>query len=772
MTSAPSNRWRAWLQAVRSPWHSIQSKFALLVLGTTATALLVAGIAMLSYDLRVHRQSWADDLNTEATILARSTAPALAFQDLATAQRNLNALQARDSVSAAALYDQDGVLYAQYRRTQEAALPQQLPAIQTMQMSGERLDITQRIVQNGEFIGTIYLRARYNVSGRIKAYLTIFALVTVASMAAALVLSAVLQRGITTPLNAVAAVARQVVHERDYSQRVPTPGNDEVGLVVKAFNRMLDEVQARTLALEQSNRTLKQEAETRQEAESALRASEKLYRAIGESIDYGVWVADAQGRNTYASDSFLRLTGMTQEQCSNVGWGEALHPDDVAGTIADWQECVRTGEHWYREHRIRGTDGHYHSVLARGVPIRDGGELRGWAGINLDISRIKRTEAALREADRRKDEFVATLAHELRNPLAPIRHATKILAMPAADAAQRQWARDVVARQVQHMSLLLDDLLDISRITRGRLEIRKDSVSLQSLVASALETVQPLLDARQHALHVELPNEPVLLEVDPLRMSQALSNLLTNSAKYTDPGGRIEITATLEPAAIRIAVRDTGIGLSAAALPKIFEMFSQVESAVDRTQGGLGIGLALVKGLVALHGGTVEAASAGLGHGSTFVIRLPKTSLVEPRVRPSDVASGQVVPRLTGRVLIADDNVDGASSMAVLLQVSGYEVQVAHSGVDALRVGAQQRPDAFILDIGMPDLNGYETARRIRREAWGARALLVAVTGWGQRDDKEKARAAGFDQHFTKPVDPEVIERVLAEFIASTASTS
>ncbi|HTE39955.1 MAG TPA: ATP-binding protein [Steroidobacteraceae bacterium] len=743
--------------------RSIRSKILALVLGTSATALLLAGIAMLAHDVLIYRQTWATDLNTEAAILARSTAPALAFDDRPTTQRNLSALQAREAILAVGVYDSRGALYAQFQRVGTPSAPAQLPDLIGTRIAGERLELTYRIVQNGEFLGTIYLSARYDIAGRIRAYVTIFALVTLASMIAALILSNVLQRAITTPLEAMAATAGNVVEQRDYSQRVQQTSDDEIGVVVHAFNKMLDEVETRTRALEDSNRALKQEVLTRQEAEQALRASERLYRAIGESIDYGVWIADAEGRNTYASDSFLRLTGMTQEQCSTGGSGEALHPDDVQTTMAAWRECVRTGDSWYREYRIRGADGHYHPILARGVQIRVDGETTGWAGINLDIALIKQTEEALREADRRKDEFVATLAHELRNPLAPIRHAAKILDTPAADEAQRQWARDIISRQVQHMSLLLDDLLDVSRITRGRLELKKDRVTLESLVTAAVETARPLFDARGHHLKVQLPSAPVYLEVDPLRLSQALSNLLTNAAKYTDAGGRIAVTTTVTDEHLGIAVEDTGIGIQPSALAKVFEMFSQVESAVDRSQGGLGIGLALVKGLIALHGGTVEAMSQGPGLGSTFTILLPRSVIVEGGGVDREAASVQSEGNQKCRVLIADDNVDGAKSLAVLLEVTGYAVCVVHSGADALSVGMRERPEIYILDIGMPEMNGYETARRIRREAWGKHALLIAVTGWGQKDDKERARAAGFDHHFTKPVDLDALESLLAE---------
>jgi signal transduction histidine kinase/ActR/RegA family two-component response regulator len=420
---------------------------------------------------------------------------------------------------------------------------------------------------------------------------------------------------------------------------------------------------------------------------------------------------------------------------------------------------------WYREHRVRGRDGLYHAVLAQGVPIRgEDAEISGWAGINLDISRLKSTEEALRLADRRKDEFLATLAHELRNPLAPVRHAVKVLESKALKAEQDQWARDVISRQVRRMALLLDDLLDVSRITQGRLDLKIETVSLNSIVDAAVETARPLIDTRRHRLTIELPSEPLMLRVDPLRLSQSLSNLLTNSAKYTDEGGRIILRVALAADALTLSVEDTGIGIEAEAQAGLFEMFSQVRSAIARSEGGLGIGLALVKGLVQLHGGTIRVQSAGAGRGSEFAIRLPRSIVVPTALQAapgstaqSDQASGQ-------RVLLADDNRDAADSLAMLLEMNGYRVTVGYNGEDALRLARQLLPNVMILDIGMPDITGFEVARRVRLEPWGRDVYLIAVTGWGQKEDKALAIASGFDHHLTKPVDPDEVEIVLQTF--------
>jgi PAS domain S-box-containing protein len=739
--------------------ETVRAKIVGVVLLTTAIALLFAGAAMLTHDVGVYRQICASNLATEASILARATSPALAFDDPEAAQSALEALQARPEVLLATLYDDAGRPYATYSRNGQAAPPTP-PALSAPLIHGEALEITQRVVRNGETLGTIYLRASYDIIGRVESYASIFAFVIVLSMLVALLLTQTLQRIITQPLDAMAEVARGIVERRDYSLRAPKSTGDEIGLLVDAFNGMLDEVQSRARSLEQSN--------------TALRNSEKLYRAIGESIDYGVWVCDAQGRNVYASDSFLRLIGLTQQQCADFGWANRLHPDDWKASMQAWKECVRSGRNWYREFRFLGVDGAYHPVLAQGVAIRgDNGEVSGWAGINLDIRRLKQTEEALREADRRKDEFLATLAHELRNPLAPIGHAVRILEVADSDERQREWAREIIARQSRRMALLLDDLLDVSRITSGRLHLRKDRVALDTLVATAIETVRPLIEAKGHELRVELPSQPLELEVDPLRLSQALSNLLTNAAKYTDAGGRISLTVAVDPDELSVAVKDTGIGLSAAAIPRVFEMFSQVESAIDRAEGGLGIGLALVKGLVGLHGGRVEALSAGLGQGSEFSIRLPASVICARSTAPAAAECETLAPAARSvTIMVVDDNVDAAQSLALILELSGYRVCLAHSGRQALSVGTREQPQVAILDIGMPDMSGYEAARRIRREAWGQRIVLFAVTGWGQQDDKNLAAAAGFDRHFTKPVDFSQLEATLTEFLGAQAAVA
>jgi len=445
-----------------------------------------------------------------------------------------------------------------------------------------------------------------------------------------------------------------------------------------------------------------------------------------------------------------------------------VHPEDramVAATIERVLDPQRSSGRYEAEYRVTDRAGSERWVRATGnVRFRDGRPAHV-IGTVQDVTGQKAIEAALRVADRRKDEFLATLAHELRNPLAPIRNAARILASPRLDEAALHWSRQVIQRQVTHMAWLLDDLLDVARITQGKLELRRERIALSAVIETAVEAARPLIDGKRHVLAIELPAREVEIDADPLRLAQVVSNLLTNAAKYTDAGGRIAVIARLVPPNLVISVRDNGIGISAGALRSIFEMFSQVADSLSRSEGGLGIGLALVKGLVELHGGSIEAHSEGPGCGSEFTVHLPLPDGAADAGHEAQ-AGATPAPRHGRRVLIADDNQDAADSLGMILELAGHEVRVAHGGHQALQVAAEFHPDAVLLDIGMPDLNGYETARALRATPGGADLELIALTGWGHPDDKLRAAEAGFDRHLTKPVDPAELEELLrvAEF--------
>ncbi len=434
-------------------------------------------------------------------------------------------------------------------------------------------------------------------------------------------------------------------------------------------------------------------------------------------------------------------------------------------------------------------DGTAVSVEDSAAPLRgDKDEVRGVVFIFKDISERRRaereltaarelleknltelrvTEEQLRAADRRKDEFLATLAHELRNPVAPIRHAIRLLDSEALSEEQQRWSRAVIARQTAHIARLLDDLLDSARITRGELVLRVAEVELKAVITEALDVAGPIIERKGHTLDVHLPEPPLRLMVDGIRIAQVLSNLLTNAAKYTDAGGRIVLEAKVQADEFLMSVKDSGVGLSAEALPHVFKMFNQIQSTLDRSEGGLGIGLSLADELIRLHGGRIDVHSDGPGRGSIFAVALP-ASVVSARstIEPSQPN----LPKATGRdrlILVIDDNGDAAATLGMLLELSNNEVLTAHSGEAGLDIARQRKPAAIVVDIGLPGIDGYEVARTIRREPWGQTILLVALTGWGQTADKQRALAAGFDHHLTKPADPDALQSLIDAHLAT-----
>jgi len=408
------------------------------------------------------------------------------------------------------------------------------------------------------------------------------------------------------------------------------------------------------------------------------------------------------------------------------------------------------------ETRVRS--GHHRHWRLSQYPIRAGDRLLGVGITVIETTAQKHIEASLREADQRKDTFIATLAHELRNPLAPIRNALALLSI-ARESPERDAGVAVIGRQVEQMAHLLDDLLDVSRITRGRLTLRREPIALASVMARAAETAEPWIAARRHRFDIDLPATPVILDADPMRLAQVFSNLFTNAAKYTEPGGTIRVSALVHGARVRICVADTGVGIAAEHLPRLFEMFSQVGPTSSRSEGGLGIGLALARGLVEMHGGEISARSDGLGHGSEFIVDLPLAAAAA--AKPPRALQGPILaaPPARRRIVVADDNVDNADTLAMLLEAFGNDVHTVYDGEAAVRACAEFRPDVVFLDIGMPKRDGYDVCRWIRQQPWGKAALLIAQTGWGQDEDRRRADAAGFDHHLTKPADP---DRLLA----------
>ena len=385
--------------------------------------------------------------------------------------------------------------------------------------------------------------------------------------------------------------------------------------------------------------------------------------------------------------------------------------------------------------------------------------------------RIRRESAeALRDADRRKDEFLATLAHELRNPLAPIRNSLHILQLAGEDTSAHEHVVEMMERQVNHMVRLVDDLMEVSRITRGKMELRKEIIQLTAIVRTAVETAEPTIKSAAHQLAISLPPQPMLLDADPVRLTQVFSNLLNNAVKYTEQGGQIWLTVRQEGDQAVVSVRDNGTGIPAEMLPRIFDLFTQVDRTLGRSQGGLGIGLALVKSLVQMHGGSVEAHSGGPGQGSEFVVRLPLVKLRAPHEGNSEVPALNATNALQGRrILVVDDSHDAADSLSLLLRHLGAEVSTAYDGPSALKMVRTEGPTTVFLDIGMPGMSGYEVAAQIRSDPASLGITLIALTGWGMEEDQQRSREAGFDHHLTKPIEVAAVQELLSSFVSKSS---
>jgi PAS domain S-box-containing protein len=529
---------------------------------------------------------------------------------------------------------------------------------------------------------------------------------------------------------------------------------------------------------------------TRRELHTARRARDQVFaererfRVTLASIGDAVITTDPAGRVTFLNATAAALTGWPPDEAAGRPLAEVFN-------IANQDGCSpghNPAERALREGVVVGLanhtiltarDGTERPIADSAAPICDRhGEAAGVVLVFRDVTDARRAELALRqkadelsESHRRKDEFLAMLAHELRNPLAPIRNAAQLLHLAGPTDPDQRWALDVIDRQSGHLARLVDDLLDVARITRGKIRVRKQRVSVRSVVDTAIETSRPQIEAAGHTLTVTMPEATPTLDADPTRLAQVLANLLNNAAKYTPRGGMIGIEVTPEGERVRVSVSDNGIGIPAALLPRIFDAFTQASQALDRAQGGLGVGLTLARRLVELHGGTLEALSDGPGHGSTFTVTLPivegePNAQTKPEETPaaftgfdSDFRMPRTVPR---KVMVVEDNADAAKSLGLLLRHVGCEVRICPDGPTALEAAPVFRPDVVLCDIGLPGIDGYEVARRLREQAENRGATLVAITGWGQDEDRRLALEAGFDRHLVKPIDPSALRDLLA----------
>lgn len=516
--------------------------------------------------------------------------------------------------------------------------------------------------------------------------------------------------------------------------------------------------------VEERTATLLEQSKLEKAQREQLRASEEFNRSLMEGTTDAVQILDAEGRVLYANGP-----SRAQMEIADVAWLQGkdwcfLWPEQAREELREAVQKAWRGEVSSLTLARTGSNGArtWWSVSLSAVRTSgDGQELRLIA-VSRDVTEAREREQSLRDSDQQKDNFIATLAHELRNPLAPIRNALTLLRLKETADPQLNWGRDVIDRQITQMTRLLEDLLDVSRITRARLTLQCEEVALAAVIEQAVEVARPSIDEAHHSFEVELPQEPITLYADSTRLAQVISNLLINAAKYTPASGKIRLSAAAVQGEVVLIVKDTGIGIAQEHLSRVFEMFSQIPTSKGRAHGGLGIGLALARGLVELHGGSLNAHSAGLDKGSEFVVRLPLrrptvSGAVTPS-KPTGVASGATA---TCRVLVVDDLRDNADSLGMVLQSMGHEVQVAYDGMQALSVAEQFRPHVALIDLGMPNVDGYEVCRTIRSRPWGARVLLVAQTGWGQEFDRRRTAAAGFDHHLVKPLRWDVMEGLL-----------
>jgi PAS domain S-box-containing protein len=510
--------------------------------------------------------------------------------------------------------------------------------------------------------------------------------------------------------------------------------------------------------------TLVEDITLREKTQAALRESEQRLRLALRAANAGVWQMNLSTNEIFWSEEFRDLYGYTSDTVpGRETWATHLHPDDRERMLDDLRNRLRPGtDEYLREFRILHPTRGLRWILALGQITRNPeGRALSMTGISIDITRLKEVERELRDADERKNEFLAVLSHELRNPLAPLRNGLEILRLAKDDSEIADRTRAMMTRQLDQMVHLIDDLLEVSRISRGKIELKRATIDLALAIQHAIEVSRPLIDSADHELTVEVSNAPLIVHGDLTRLTQVFGNLLNNASKFTNPGGKIWLSAGRSGEYAIVSVRDSGIGIPQELLPKVFEMFAQLDSSLHRTQGGLGIGLGIARRLVEMHGGTLEAHSEGTGKGSEFVVRLPLVDAASVAAAGSAKSEIATTARRTLRVLIADDNEDAAASLAFVLQMKGHQVRTVSDGTEAILEATAFDPDVVVLDIGMPRLDGYAACRTLRTLPRAHEMLIIALTGWGQQDDKAKSRDAGFDHHLVKPANIDTIESLI-----------
>ena len=508
-------------------------------------------------------------------------------------------------------------------------------------------------------------------------------------------------------------------------------------------------------------------ARERLKNQKALAESEAKFRTIADAMPQMVWSTLPDGFHDYYNKQWYSFTGVPEGSTDGEGWNNMFHPDDQTRANSVWKHSLISGESYEISYRLRHHSGEYRWTLGRALPVKDEhGKIVRWMGTCTDIHAQKLAEEELRESNNRKDEFLAMLAHELRNPLAPISSSAHLLSIIKTDDERVKRVGEVIVRQVKHMTNLVDDLLDVSRLTRGLERLKKDFIDIQEVVNNAVEQSLPLIQAREHKLDVRFENHDGIVYGDKTRLTQVVSNMLTNSAKYTPIGGKIVVSVRSENSTLIIRVVDNGSGISPELLPYVFDTFTQGERNSDRTLGGLGLGLTLVKKLVTLHDGEVSAFSEGKDLGSTFTVRLPLAQTSEKNSKEKRQASVTEAKSTSLKLLIVDDNTDAADTLSQLLQLSGYETSTSENGKSALEKVNDFAPDVFILDIGLPDMDGFQLAKQLRKIDVVSNSVFIALTGYGQKHDKDSALEAGFNYHMVKPVNFVELKRILEKISA------
>ncbi|MES2787491.1 MAG: ATP-binding protein [Pseudomonadota bacterium] len=736
--------------------RSIRQKLNLILTSTTMLALMIAGIALVLFDTRSQMRAMEIDLITQADIMGLVSGPALAFDDAKVASENLRVLRAKPNVTSAVLFDVKGQVFAAYEANDLArsAVPARAEAT-GLSFDRTWVHVWRPVLSNRETVGTVYLQARHDLLDRALEYLGVLTFILTTALAAALVWSNRMQRMVTEPILEISDVARRIQQGPNFDLRAVRTSEDEIGDLVNVFNSMLDELGRRAQTLEQTV--------------SALRASDERYQLAVRGSSAGLWDWDMLADTMFYSPRLRQLLGYTAHEFPDLpsSLSNVMNEDDLALAKEALRLHLSEDLPYQVECRLRLKSGEWRWFLINGMAQKNAlGQAFRMAGSVIDVSERKRAEHVLQEANRAKDEFIATLAHELRNPLAPIRTGLEILKKDKSNGPASARARETMERQLVHMIRLIDDLLDISRINSGKIRLETSRMRLSTAVESAVEISRPAIEARGHLLTVELAPSPIELMADPTRLAQALGNLLNNAAKYTPQGGRILVHAYQQGNQAVIEITDNGVGIPAEMQEKVFSLFTQVGRTLDRSQGGLGIGLYLVRSLIEMHGGTVSGRSDGPGKGSTFTVRIPCLLQAAPQVEP--VSASPETPVDSGlKVLVVDDNVDAAETLATVLEMTGRRTRTVFDGREVLDAAREFDPDVVLLDIGLPGLTGYEVARLLRADPRFSRTLLVALTGWGGEEDRRKSREAGFDEHLTKPVDLSAIEPLLARLADS-----